>query len=273
MSHTGVNWKSLMITAPSKSSLDWKWAPQQMRCHLPHEWTCTLYYRWCADFRKTISNADADINKLCPNNLRTRSSSKEYRNQINQSKGLQIYWHQSEGIRPPFNHVDSVLLELPYDGLIVPLLIYYLVLTIFYSAIASPGQQICHLGWREDIAIQGERPFPSRCSHSTRIRGACRGNRPILRLHETNFLCRGNWHIPALHLVWSQLHRLVDGRFIYLESVLGSLSRFCSECSNIMGMLVNWKSLMITVRTNVVASCMEIKDAFDWSRLRIIEIK
>jgi hypothetical protein len=34
------------------------------------------------------------------------------------SKGLQLYWHQSEGIRPPFNRVDSVLLELPYDGLI-----------------------------------------------------------------------------------------------------------------------------------------------------------
>jgi len=32
------------------------------------------------------------------------------------SNWLHIYWHQSEGIRPPFHRVDSVLLELPYDG-------------------------------------------------------------------------------------------------------------------------------------------------------------
>jgi hypothetical protein len=50
------------------------------------------------------------------NNLQTRPSWQQSKS--NQSKGLHLYWHQSEGIRPPFYRVDSVLLELPYDGLI-----------------------------------------------------------------------------------------------------------------------------------------------------------
>ena len=80
------------------------------RCHL-----CLPPRRWC--LTPSINNGNANKHKVCSNNLRTKSSLKEYWNQINQSKGLQIYWHQSEGIRPPFNRVDSVLLELPYDGL------------------------------------------------------------------------------------------------------------------------------------------------------------
>lgn len=77
-----------------------------------------------------------------------------------QSKWLQIYWHQSEGIRPPFNRVDSVLLELPYDGLTDWLPCHTtsphfdIILTIFYSAIASPGQTISHLRGPNYLAIQ-----------------------------------------------------------------------------------------------------------------------
>ena len=110
-------------------------------------------------FTPSMNNISANMYKDCPNNLRKRSNVTEYQNQINHSKGLQIYWHQSEGIRPPFNRVDSVLLELPYDGLTdwfcffiislsaAPLLIATHVLMSFFSAIVSPGQTICHLGW------------------------------------------------------------------------------------------------------------------------------
>jgi hypothetical protein len=55
---------------------------------------------------------------LCKVCIITTHEQDQVRMNRNQSKWLHLYWHQSEGIRPPFNRVDSVLLELPYDGLI-----------------------------------------------------------------------------------------------------------------------------------------------------------
>ena len=90
--------------------------------------------------------------------VRTNNCPTSLKHNRNKSKGLQIYWHQSEGIRPPFNRVDSVLLELPYDGLTDWLpcrtfLHFDIILTIFYSAIASPGQTIWHFRAPNYLAI------------------------------------------------------------------------------------------------------------------------